>query len=129
MKAVSQDSRNVLIVDSEPGVFSDLRRALDEDAYEIIGTTTAKEAKQVLSGDQQAIQAVLVDWILPDMTGFELLRWIKKQRKLRDVEVISESETLVSKDVGRGIFLAHNMLEISYVRPGNKVRVSVPVDW
>ena len=99
----SEDLRSVLIVDSEPGGLSELKKAFDDDDYEVLGARTGNDAKRTLTRKQQGIQTVLLDWFLPDMTGLELLKWIKKQRRLKDVEVILESETLVSKDVRAGI--------------------------
>jgi CheY-like chemotaxis protein len=64
---------------------------------------TGAAAKQILEQRPQDIQAIVLEMALPDMDGFELLRWIKAQPVLVDVEVIVQWTRLRSQSIQRAL--------------------------
>jgi CheY-like chemotaxis protein len=69
----------VLIVDDEPMVIWSLREALRGWGYEVSEAETGAQALAALADEQ--IAAVLLDINLPDSSGLDLLREIKRRRQ------------------------------------------------
>jgi YesN/AraC family two-component response regulator len=49
------------------------------------------------------VDAILLDWVLPDVDGIELLRWIKSTPALSDLEVVIQSSEIVPEKIRAGI--------------------------
>jgi len=66
----------ILVVDDEKMVRWGLRRALEESGYQVDEAATAAEALESISGETPDM--VLLDFKLPDRSGIEVLREMKK---------------------------------------------------
>lgn len=84
----------VLVVDEEPAGLLALQEMLQESGYLMMTALTGSAAKRILDQRPGEIQAIVLEMALPDMDGFALLRWIKSQPALSDVEVIVQSTRL-----------------------------------
>jgi DNA-binding response OmpR family regulator len=93
----------ILIIDGEPFEVSTLERMLDGESYRFETASGGEEAKKVIRRNGEKITTILLDWVLPDVDGVELLRWIKDQPVMNDVEVIVESSEFVPESVKTGI--------------------------
>jgi CheY-like chemotaxis protein len=83
--------RTILIVDNEPLEISVLREMLEEASYQFETALTGAEARRIVRSKGARITAILIDWILPDVEGIELLTWMQTQPQLSDVEVVVHS--------------------------------------
>lgn len=93
----------ILIIDDEPLEQSALQSALDDDRFEFECSCSGRQAREILESRPEDIDAILLDWELPDVDGIELLGWIKEQPALADVEVVVESASIVPKKIRAGI--------------------------
>jgi len=67
---------SILLVDDEPGVIKALTRVFHRENYDIVAAANATEALEQLK--THTVQAVISDYMMPGMTGAELLRRIKQ---------------------------------------------------
>ncbi len=95
--------RSILIVDDEPLEVSVLREMLEDATYRFQTALTGAEAKKIIRAGGAEITAILIDWILPDVDGVELLGWMKSQPQLADVEVVVHSAEFAAESVQRAI--------------------------
>ncbi len=93
----------VLIIDDEPFELSALGDALGDDDYQVGTAGSGAEAKACLEEYGDAVDAVILDWVLPDIDGIELLRWIKGQPEYGDIEVVIESAEIIPEKIQAGI--------------------------
>jgi CheY-like chemotaxis protein len=91
---------NVLVVDDEAGTRELLKEMLESDGYIPVLAANGKEALAVLA--QIPVSAILLDLIMPEMDGFELLLRLKEDTALRNIPVL----VLTAKD------LADNEIEM-----------------
>ena len=63
--------RTLLLLDDEENILNSLQRALRRDGYQILKTTSAREALQLV--DDNDIGVILSDQRMPEMTGVEFL--------------------------------------------------------
>ncbi len=68
----------VAVVDDDPDVVRLLAAILEADGWNVLTATSGAEARQILT--DVPVQIVLLDFQLPDISGLELLRWIKQHR-------------------------------------------------
>lgn len=84
----------ILIVDDEPRMCDSLRILLSGQDYEVVTATSGHEALAFLSED--AFDIVLMDIVMPDMNGYQLMDHINSRRPDTFVIVITGHATLDS---------------------------------
>jgi CheY-like chemotaxis protein len=66
---------SILCVDDEPHILSALKRVLRNEGYELYLTTKASDGLSIM--EREAVQLVLSDQRMPEMTGIEFLQRVK----------------------------------------------------
>ncbi len=90
----------ILVVDDEPRMVRFIRLNLEQDGFETLAAFNGKEALDKVR--EQLPDLVLLDVMLPDMDGFEVLRLI---REISDVPVIMLTARSDEEDIVRGLKL------------------------
>lgn len=91
----------ILCVDDEPVNIKLLEAILEPQGYEIVGAASGPEALARLQ--TLPINLVLLDVMMPVMTGFEVCRQIKGDEGLRDIPVVIITSLSAKEDRIRGI--------------------------
>ena len=65
----------ILVVEDEESILNLVRISLKEAGYECIGTTTCKEAIDLVDHDH--FDLAILDIMLPEMNGYEILEYLK----------------------------------------------------
>jgi two-component system phosphate regulon response regulator PhoB len=93
---------SILIVEDDPGIQDMLMYALDTEGYTLYQATTVKDAWQAI--ESKAVDLVLLDWMLPDNSGIDLLHRIRKYHSALPVIMITakseEEDRILGLDVG-----------------------------
>jgi CheY-like chemotaxis protein len=79
----------ILVVDDHEAFRELLRRALSHAGYDCAVAADGEEALEVLRN--QSVDAVLLDYDMPKMTGVELLRQIRSDPMLSKLPVVGMS--------------------------------------
>lgn len=66
----------ILIADDEEKILKRLGRALRDEGHEVVEATTIREAQKQLA--ERPFDLLVVDNVMPDMTGLELIREVSK---------------------------------------------------
>ncbi|MFC4257419.1 ATPase, T2SS/T4P/T4SS family [Marinobacter lacisalsi] len=66
----------LLLVDDEPNILSALKRVFKRENYELLFARNAAEALKVL--EQQPVELIMTDFMMPGMNGSELLRTVRE---------------------------------------------------
>ena len=76
----------VLIVEDYPNLQMLYKKALEAEGYEV---TTARDGEQALAAfDRQEPDLILLDLLLPNKGGLEVLRAIKREPVLAHIQVV-----------------------------------------
>jgi two-component system chemotaxis response regulator CheY len=67
-----------LVVDDSRAMRMILRKTLEGLGFEVLEAGNGKEALSVLATEKKPISLSLVDWKMPEMDGFELLRRVRE---------------------------------------------------
>ncbi len=77
---------HILIVEDEPAIRDMIAFALRTQSYQPISAQDGKEALQAVA--ERIPDLILLDWMLPGMSGIELVRRFRKESNTRDVPII-----------------------------------------
>ncbi|TYC17806.1 response regulator transcription factor [Bizionia gelidisalsuginis] len=82
----------ILIVEDEPGIFNFLKQGLEEESYAVDIAEDGKKGLQLaLSGDYDLL---LLDWMLPGMSGIEICRQFRKEFKDTPIIFLTAKDTV-----------------------------------
>jgi len=70
-----KEMKKVLFVDDQEEILWALKRILRKESYEKVYTTSCTEALEIL--EQQKIDILVTDMLMPEMSGLELLAIVK----------------------------------------------------
>jgi PAS domain S-box-containing protein len=89
----SNGPAKILVVDDEAGTRELLKEMLESDGYIPVLAASGKEALEAVA--RISVSAILLDLIMPEMDGFELLLRMKEDPGLRNIPVL----VLTAKDL------------------------------
>ena len=92
---------NILVVDDETAIRDMLSQTLRREGFTVTTAADANEAKAHVVNQRPDI--VLLDWMLPDISGVELARQWKRDELTRDLPVIMLTARVEEDDKIRGL--------------------------
>ena len=93
----------ILIVDDEPNIVMTLEYALKKQEYDVFIARDGQEAMQILATTLPDL--VLLDIMMPEVDGYQTLRYIKAQPELRHTKVVFLSAKNRAADIEKGLAL------------------------
>lgn len=93
-------SRRILVVDDEPRVLTAWGRALRLAGYSVVMAQTAEQA--LTACNEHLFDLVILDFLMPQMDGIELLSRIRKRNRLVRAIIISGKldSTVTEQEIG-----------------------------
>ena len=76
----------ILVVDDEKGIVSTLKMSLESDNYKVVEAYTGDGA--IRKARSEAPDLILLDIMLPDMTGYEICNKLRKDPLTRSIPII-----------------------------------------
>jgi len=113
--AVTEQDKNltgktILIVDDERAIREMISLALSQEGCACLEAANAHEAEKLIERDNPDL--VLLDWMMPGISGIDLVRRLRKQDKTRTLPIImltaktEEQDKVQGLDTGADDFLA-----------------------
>lgn len=91
----------ILVVEDEPAIREMVSFALNQSGYETTEAEDAECARKILQNRQPDL--ILMDWMLPGISGVELTRELKQSKLTRDIPVIMLTARGEEDDKVRGL--------------------------
>lgn len=91
----------VLVVEDDPAIATILRYNLEKQGYRIAEAGDGPEA--LIQIQEQKPDLVLLDWMLPSLSGIEVCRHIRAKAATRDLPVIMVTARAEDRDAVRGL--------------------------
>ncbi len=96
----------ILIVDDEKGIVDTLKASLESYNHHVIGTYTGSQA--IKKARSEIPDLILLDIMLPDMTGYEVCNILRKDPVTRLIPIImltglsgiSKSDKILGTEIG-----------------------------
>jgi len=97
---MANKNKKILIIEDDKFLAKMLGRMLESHNYEIIMASNGKEG--LIKSSDNDIDLILLDIMLPDIDGFDLLETIKGNDKTRKIPVIIVSNLGQPEDMQQG---------------------------
>ena len=91
----------ILIVEDEAPLVTMLRYNLEKEGYRVAAAADGQEALLLLAEERPDL--VLLDWMLPSVSGLELCRQIRRRREWRGLPVVMLTARAEEADRVRGL--------------------------
>ena len=91
---------NIFIVEDEKPIITLLQYNLEKEGYKVNFSETGEEGIQSIK--KNAPDLVILDWMLPDFSGIEVCKQIKKINKLKNIPVLMLTAKSEEEDKVRG---------------------------
>ena len=94
---------HLLVVDDEPLNLDIIGELLDEPCFELDMALDAESALEKLETPGSAYDLIILDRMMPGMSGIEMLHRIKAERRFRRIPVIMQTAASAPEQVSEGI--------------------------
>jgi two-component system phosphate regulon response regulator PhoB len=91
----------VMIVEDEPALVTMLRYNLEKEGYRVCEASDGEEALTVVAENNPDL--VVLDWMLPALSGIEVCRQIRRKPRTRDLPIIMLTARGEEADKVRGL--------------------------
>jgi len=91
----------ILLVEDEAALVSVLRYNLEREGFEVIEARDGEEA--LLVAEERPIDLVLLDWMLPNVSGIEVCRRLRRRPATRNVPIVMLTARGEEADRVRGL--------------------------
>ncbi|GAV24172.1 DNA-binding response regulator [Carboxydothermus islandicus] len=90
-------ARKILVVDDEPKIVTMIKSYLLKEGYEVISAFNGREALNLFHIEKPDL--MVLDWMMPEMSGIEVLREIRKESQIPIIMLTAKTEE-VDKLIG-----------------------------
>lgn len=103
-------NKTILVIEDEKAIREMIAFALRREGYEIMEASSVAAADALLA--DKLPDAMLVDWMLPDISGVEFLRRAKQDERLQDIPAImltarsEEDDKITGLDAGADDYIS-----------------------
>ena len=94
-------SLNILVVEDEEAIREMLVMALEQTGLSVIAVSSAEQAQQALA--ENMVDLMLLDWMLPGISGIELARRLKNDSGYKELPIILLTARGEEEDKIRGL--------------------------
>jgi CheY-like chemotaxis protein/anti-sigma regulatory factor (Ser/Thr protein kinase) len=94
---------NLLIVDDEELNLRIIEESLEDGGYILTKAIDGNQAWDILKTKKTDFAAIILDRLMPNLDGIEVLKYIKSDRDLRDIPVILQTALSANKEIVDGI--------------------------
>ncbi len=104
---------NILVVEDDRDIREMVCQSLAQNDFQTTGARDLQEAKQCLGKFDP--DCMVIDWMLPDGSGIELIRWLRRQSQYQQIPVLmltaraQESDMITGLDSGADDYLTKPM--------------------
>jgi two-component system phosphate regulon response regulator PhoB len=96
----------ILVVEDEPAQLEILSYNLSNEGYDVFKTETGEDA--LLTLQETDIDLIVLDWMLPEISGLEVCRQIKRGKSSKHIPIIMLTARGEEEDKVRGLDIGAN---------------------
>ena len=92
---------NILVVEDDPDIREMVCQSLAQNEFQIVACRDLQEARQAMQSTTP--DCMVIDWMLPDGSGLELIRWLRRQQQFQQIPVLMLTARAQETDVITGL--------------------------
>src|SRR5699024_3589390 len=94
-----ENPMKIMTVDDSAIVRKIIRSAVGVLGYDVIEAADGEEALNILENENEDIALILLDWNMPGVNGFEILKIIKRDDRLKSIPVMMVTSETGGKNI------------------------------
>ena len=98
---MTSDAKKVIIVEDEPAVADLLEEMLSVDGYQVLKIHSSTSALAEIRAGKPDV--VLLDIMMPDVSGLEVVRFMRREPDMQRVPVVIVSAKTLPEDIRTGL--------------------------
>ena len=98
-----KNKKKILIIEDEVALLYALQSKLTIEGFEVEAYSTGKEGLKAIK--ESKFDLLILDIILPDTDGFEILKTVKSDPKTKDIPAVIISNLAEKSNISKGISL------------------------
>lgn len=98
---MSDDLKTVIVVEDEPDAAELFAEMMRVSGFRVFKTYSSTPAISLINKEQPDV--VILDIMMPDISGLEVLRFMRRDPQLRDIPVIVVSARSMPSDIKEGL--------------------------
>ena len=95
--------KKILIVDDEPNIVMSLEYIFKKENFNVFIARDGQEAINTI--EKETIDLIILDIMMPNVDGYQVLKYIKSEKKLSRMKVIFLSAKNKQSDIEKGLSL------------------------
>ncbi len=103
-------SKTILIVDDEPDILFTLGQVLESSGYKVIKANCGKECIEKLENLDASPDLIVLDIMMPELSGWDVAARIKESEKYSDVPIIFLTAKGDTMSIGMGNLSAEDYI-------------------
>lgn len=107
--------KRILLVEDDEFITQMYSRKLEEEGYEVFSFPDAAEAEKALQEGIMEMELILLDILLPTISGYDFLQWIKSYDQYKSIPVIMLSNLSGQVDIDKG----YNLGAVDFIVKSN----------
>ncbi|MFA4905299.1 MAG: response regulator [Candidatus Margulisiibacteriota bacterium] len=96
-------AKKILVVDDEPEILELLKIRMNSWGYKVLTSASGREALQL--AEEKEPDLILLDVMMPGMSGFEVLRALKTKASTKSIPVIMITVAAAKHEMDEGLKL------------------------
>lgn len=122
----SSQGKSILIVEDDSFLLQLLSRKLSDEDFDVSKAEDGEKALEI--AEEEEFELILLDLILPEMGGFEVLEKLKDKPKTADIPVVILSNLEEEDEIDKGMKLgAYDYMVKAHHTPGEIVEKAISV--
>ena len=98
-----KEQNTILIVEDDVINLEILSEGLKEKGFDIIKAENGIEALRILEETDKMIKVIILDWMMPEMSGVDLLGLIKEDEAFKHIPVIIQTAMTQPENIVQGM--------------------------
>ncbi len=101
------EKKKILVVDDDPYILMSLEFLMKKNGFDVMVARNGTEALDIV--EKQLPNLILLDIMMPDVDGYEICRYIKSSKKLKEAKVVFMSAKTKEADIKKGYDLGASL--------------------
>jgi CheY-like chemotaxis protein len=98
---MTEDQKTVIVVEDEPDAAELFAEMMRVSGFRVLKTYSSTPAISLIAKEQPDV--VILDIMMPDISGLEVLRFMRRDPKLKEIPVIVVSARSMPSDIREGL--------------------------
>ncbi len=93
----------VLVVEDDLMTLETIAEGLTDKGFDVITVENGIEALRILERTTKQIKVIILDWMMPEMSGIELLGLLKDDDQFKNIPVIMATAKTATENIVQGL--------------------------